>query len=72
MIVKGRQEIKQAQEKLNSSLTTPIAESEMRFFTFSLFHFLMFFGQKIVVGWDKNYYNYQSAKKFFVLIRIEE
>jgi hypothetical protein len=53
MIVKGRQEIKQAQEKLNSSLTTPIAESEMRFFTFSLFHFLMFFvvfGEKLFLG----------------------
>ena len=30
MIFKGRQEIKQAQEKLNTSLNTPIADAEIR------------------------------------------
>ena len=30
VIVKGRQEIKQAQQKLNSSLNTPITEAEVR------------------------------------------
>ena len=30
MINKGRQEIKDAKEKLNSSLTTPLADAEIR------------------------------------------
>ena len=30
VITKGRKEIKQAQEKLNSSLTTPLADAEVR------------------------------------------